>query len=168
VIVRVRRAEPRDAAALVELARDVVSEPEGWLPATDGAWRTVGEERRYLRTARGSRHTAVFVAETDTGLVGRLSIARDPKPACAHVADLGLMVARHARRHGVGRALLAAAEDWARASGVLKIELHVFPHNGAALALYESAGYHREGYREHQYRRGSVLVDAIVMAKLLG
>ena len=87
----------------------------------------------------------VFVAENEHGVVGRLSIARDPHPACDHVADLGLMVARDERRRGIGRALLAAAERWARQVGVRKLELHVFPYNGAALALYESAGYRREG-----------------------
>jgi putative acetyltransferase len=78
------------------------------------------------------------------------------------------MVARTHRRRGVGRALLAAAEDWARGAGVTKIELHVFPHNGAALALYERSGYEREGYRPRHFRRGSELVDAILMAKMLG
>ena len=46
--VTVRRAKPADAPALVELAEAVSSEPEGWLIA-EGAWRSVGEERRYLR-----------------------------------------------------------------------------------------------------------------------
>lgn len=163
---RVRRAEPRDAQGLVALAREVGAEPEGWLIA-DGDWRSVGEERRHLRAARTSAHVGVFVAETERGVVGRLTIARDPHPACRHVADLGLMVSLEARGQGVGSALLAAAEDWARAVDVRKIELHVFPHNDAAIALYERVGYRREGYRRAQFRRGGELVDAILMAKLI-
>lgn len=164
---RVRRAEPRDAPALVALAREVGAEPEGWLIA-DGEWRSVGEERRHLRAARTSSHVGVFVAETDSGVVGRLTIARDPHPACSHVADLGLMVSRGVRGRGIGSALLTAAEDWAGDVGVRKIELHVFPHNDVAIALYERVGYVREGYRRAQFLRGSELVDAILMAKLLG
>lgn len=164
--LRIRRAEARDAPALVELARAVGAEAEGWLVA-EGDWRSVGEERRYLRAVRRSPHVAVIVAENERGVVGRLSIVRDSHPACDHVADLGLMVARSERRRGVGRALLRAAELWAREAGVRKLELHVFPHNEAALGLYESAGYRREGYRERHFRRGDALVDAILMAKEL-
>jgi RimJ/RimL family protein N-acetyltransferase len=166
VNVRIRRAEPGDARALVVLARAVGAEPEGWL-ISDGGWRSVGEERRHLRAARSSTKLAVLVAEADEGIVGRLTIAREVHPACDHVADIGLMVAQSFRRRGVGKALLAAAEDWARAVGVRKIELHVFPHNEAAIALYERAGYLREGYRHGQFRRSSGFVDAIVMAKLI-
>ncbi|MGH3060649.1 MAG: GNAT family N-acetyltransferase, partial [Gaiellaceae bacterium] len=130
--VLVRRAVPGDAAALVELARAVGAEEEGWL-ITDGEWRTASEERRYLRAVKRHRHAAVLVAETTDGVVGRLSVARDPHPASEHVADLGLMVARPYRRQGIGRALMEAAEAWAREVGVRKLELHVFPYNEAAL-----------------------------------
>src|SRR5579862_6433899 len=130
----VRPAQPGDATALVELAEAVGSEPEGWL-LSDSRWRSAGEERRYLRAVRRHPDAAVFVAETDAGIVGRLSVSRDPHPASRHVADLGLMVAVSARRQGVGRALLAAAADWARTAGVRKLELHVFPHNEPAIRL---------------------------------
>ena len=163
----VRRAAPGDAAALVELARAVGAEEEGWL-ITDGEWRSPSEERRYLRTVRRHPHAAVFVAEGDEGIVGRISLARDPHPASEHIADLGIMVAQGYRRQGIGRALMEAGETWAREVGVLKLELHVFPYNHAAIALYEQLGYEREGFRRRHYRRGSGFVDAILMAKQVG
>lgn len=160
----VRPADPGDAQALKELGDAIAAEPEGWLATQDG-WRSVGDERRYLRAIRRYPHAAVFVAEGEDGaIVGRLSIARDQHPASRHVADLGLMVARSHRRRGIGRALLAAAVEWARANDVRKIELHVFPHNKAAIRLYEQFGFEREGYRKRHYRRGDEYVDAILMA----
>jgi putative acetyltransferase len=159
----IRQAVPADAAGLVALAREVGGEPEGWLISTD-KWRGAADERRYLRATRRTPHAAVFVAEAPEGLVGRLSVARDPHPASFHVADLGLMVAASHRRHGIGRALLEAAVEWAREVGVTKLELHVFPHNGPALALYEDFGFVKEGYRRGHYRRGAELVDAVLMA----
>ena len=160
----IRRATPGDAAALVELARTVSSEPEGWLLSVSG-WRTVGDERRYLRAVRRHADAAVLVAETAEGIVGRLSVARDTHPASRHVADVGLMVAATHRRRGIASALLEGAVDWARSAGVRKLELHVLPHNAPAIALYEHFGFVREGYRRAQYRRASgEYVDAILMA----
>jgi L-phenylalanine/L-methionine N-acetyltransferase len=161
--VAVRRARPGDAAALVELAEAVSAEPEAWLVA-EGSWRTAGEERRYLRTLARYPHAAVLVAEADGRVVARLSLARDPHPASAHVADLGLMVAADHRRRGIGTALLRAAVDWAQAASVRKLELHVFPHNEPALRLYERFGFEREGVRRSHYRRGDRFLDAILMA----
>ena len=162
----VRPAEPGDADQLVRLAEAVSAEPQGWLISTNGEWRSVGEERRYLKAIRRYPHAAVFVAEReeDGAIIGRLSLARDTHPASAHVADLGLMVAADARRQGVGRALLEAAVDWARGADVRKLELHVFPWNEPAIQLYEKFGFEREGLRRAHYRRGTDFVDAILMA----
>jgi putative acetyltransferase len=160
----VRPARPGDATALVELAEAVGSEPEGWL-ITESRWRSVGDERRYLKAVRNHPDAAVYVVEHDGEIVGRLSISRDPHPASRHVADLGLMVAASARRQGVGTALLEQAVTWARATGVRKLELHVFPHNEPAIRLYERFGFVREGYRKDHFHRGaSGYVDAILMA----
>ena len=160
---RVRAAEPADAAPLVALAEAVVAEPDGWL-ISDGRWRGVAGERRHLRTLRRHPHAAVFVAESRAGILGRLSVARDTHPASYHVADLGLMVDAAHRRQGIGTALLEQAVAWAQDAGIRKLELHVFPHNEPAIALYDRFGFEREGYRKNHYRRGADYVDAVLMA----
>lgn len=161
--VVIRPARPEDAATLVALGAEIGREPEAWLLNTDG-WRSVSEERRYLRALRRHPDAAVFVADDDGTIVARLSVARDPHSASRHVADLGLMVAASHRRLGIGRALLEQAAAWARAAGVRKLELHVFPWNEPAIRLYEGFGFEREGLRRAHYRRGDELVDAILMA----
>jgi RimJ/RimL family protein N-acetyltransferase len=163
--VIIRRAEAGDAAALTALANEVSAEPEGWLIST--GWRGVAEERRFLRAVRRHPDAAVYVAELQGELVGRLSLARDAHPASAHIADLGLMIDASYRRRGIGRALMEEAERWARESGVTKLELHVFPWNEPAMALYESLGYQREGYRKNHYVRDGAYEDAILMALYL-
>jgi RimJ/RimL family protein N-acetyltransferase len=162
-VIRVRRAVARDAGPLVALAGAVGREEGRWILTTD-SWRSVSEERRYLKAVERDRDAAVFVAEDGGEIVGRLSLARDPHPASRHVADLGLMVAAGHRRRGIGRALLEQAVEWARSAGVRKLELHVFPWNEPALNLYESFGFEREGYRRGHYDRMGEYVDAILMA----
>ena len=58
------------------------------------------------------------------------------------------MVAAAHRRRGIGtRADARGRGVGAPARGVTKLELHVFPHNEPAIALYEKLGYEREGFR---------------------
>jgi putative acetyltransferase len=166
-VLRVRPAAPTDATRLVALASAVASEREGWLLA-DSSWRSPAEERRYIRAVHRHPDAALFVADLEGDIVGRLSIVRDPHPSSTHVADLGLMVAASRRRRGIGSALMGAAELWAKGAEISKLELHVFPHNPAAIALYEKLGYRTEGLRVAHYRRpDGELLDAILMAKHL-
>jgi ribosomal protein S18 acetylase RimI-like enzyme len=57
-----------------------------------------------------------------------------------------LFVAAQARRGGLGRALLAAAIEHARARGCRRIALDTAERNEAAVALYRSFGFSDEAY----------------------
>ena len=162
-MIMIRPAEPGDAQPLVELAREVSSEEGAWL-LTTAEWRSIADERRYLRAVRRHPDAAVYVVEDAGRVVARLSLARDVHPASRHVADLGLMVAASHRRRGIARALLEQSVAWAGGVGVRKLELHVFPWNEPAMALYESFGFEREGLRKGHYLRDGVPVDAVLMA----
>lgn len=157
----VRPAVPADADALVTLGRAVASEQELWLTYN----RSRGDERRNLRGVRRDPNVAVFVAEMEEGVVGRLSIARDASPLSPHVAELGLMVAAGARRRGIGSALIEEAVKWARRAGIVKLELTVFPHNEPAIALYRKLGFRDEGRLERRYFIDGRYVDAMLMAR---
>jgi RimJ/RimL family protein N-acetyltransferase len=162
-VITIRHAEPSDASELIALAAAVGREPGDWLLTTD-SWRSVADERRYLRAVRRHADATVLVAVDADRIIGRLSLARDPHPSSSHVADVGLMVAASHRRRGVGRALLSAAVNWARRAAVTKLELHVFPWNEPAIQLYEAFGFEREGLRRGHYVRDGVAVDALLMA----
>lgn len=165
-MISVRKAEPGDAAALVTLAEAVGREEGRWILSAD-SWRTIAEERRYVKSVFRHPDAAVFVAEEGGRILARMSLSRDPHPASRHVADLGLMVAVEHRRRGIGTLLLDAAVAWARSTGITKLELHVFPWNEPAVQLYESFGFEREGYRKRHYERDAEYVDAILMAYLV-
>lgn len=82
--------------------------------------------------------------------------------------EIGMMVARDWRGRGVGTALVAAAIEWARARGLHKLTLSVFPHNEAAIALYRKFGFLEEGRRTKHIRRANgELWDLIEMGLLL-
>ena len=78
--MRIRPAEAADADQLVELAEAVGTEDGDWLISTS-AWRSVAEERRYLKAIRGHPDAAVFVSDDGGHIVGtsRSRATRTPR-----------------------------------------------------------------------------------------
>jgi len=58
---------------------------------------------------------------------------------------VSMWVAASHRRHGVGRMLVNAIVDWARASGAHRLVLDVTTTNEPALKFYETLGFQRTG-----------------------
>jgi ribosomal protein S18 acetylase RimI-like enzyme len=93
--------------------------------------------------------STILVAEDSAfpHLVGLATVHLRDTPACAiqparriaEIAHLG--VARHARRHGVGRALMREALRFAEARGAAAVELGVHEFNAGAIAFYEALGF---------------------------
>src|SRR5215469_581073 len=69
------------------------------------------------------------------------------RPAYAGVVEHSVYVAGHARRLGVGRALLDALIASTEAAGIWTIQSGIFPENTASLALHEQAGFRVVGTR---------------------
>jgi RimJ/RimL family protein N-acetyltransferase len=160
-MIEVRRATAADVPAMVDVFAAVAAEGM-WI----GAEVPVDRDQRALGfTATIGGEGAAFVAVADDVVVGHLGV----HPSRSGTADFGMVVADGWRSKGVGSALLSAAIDWARAQGgVHKLALQVWPHNGAALALYRRFGFQPEGrLRRHYRRRSGELWDAIVMGLVL-
>ena len=83
----------------------------------------------------------------------------------AHLLDIGI-VTEHQRK-GLGRWLLGAIMEIARASGMQRMLLEVRPSNVAALGLYSDIGFREIGLRCGYYAAGNKREDAIVMEYLL-
>jgi RimJ/RimL family protein N-acetyltransferase len=155
--VAVRPAGPADVDGLVDMLVAVAGEGR-WI-GTEAPVDVERRRRRMVDDVEGS-DAIVLVAEAGGELVGQLGLHL----ARYGVADLGMLVAEGWRGRGVGAALLAEAVDRARKAGAHKVALQVWPHNTAALALYERFGFQREGYlRRHYRRRSGELWDAVVM-----
>jgi RimJ/RimL family protein N-acetyltransferase len=155
--ITVRDATPADVDALVAMLVEVAGEGR-WI----GTEAPVDIERRRRRMAADvdAADVVVLVAEAGGEPVGQLGL----ELARYGVAELGMLVAAGWRGRGVGMALMAEAVQRARAAGAHKIALQVWPHNAAAIALYERFGFQREGYlRRHYRRRSGELWDAVVM-----
>jgi RimJ/RimL family protein N-acetyltransferase len=107
----------------------------------------------------------VLVAAAEDVVVGNLGIQAQHHQSAG---SIGMMVAREHRGQGIGGRLLDNSLHWARESGLHKVDLVVWPHNTAAIALYRSRGFIIEGRLRRHYRRANgELWDAVTMDLVL-
>jgi len=127
---------------------------------------------RFLRDRFARRDSQLFVAPfRGAAQAGASPTRSEAQPSEVHLAGFtqlyptfssvsmartyvlnDLFVDPAARRGGVGRALLAAAQAFARAQGAVRVSLDTAVDNHTAQRLYEAFGYRRETafYRYHQ------------------
>ena len=107
--------------------------------------------------------SCVLGAWLDSALVGMLGLQREQMRKLSHKAFIwGMYVEPVARRHGVGKRLLAHAVTRAAAMpGVRQINLGVNAANVEAIALYKSAGFTSFGI-EH----GFMLLDGVLQDEI--
>lgn len=100
------------------------------------------EYEQMLTEAQGSEDHRLLVAEMPgEGVVGFLWVALicEDRPQVVRVNNV--CVAPRARRRGIGRALMAEAEAFARERGAGRVILQVSARNEPAVRLYELLGY---------------------------
>jgi ribosomal protein S18 acetylase RimI-like enzyme len=95
-----------------------------------------------------SKKSVVLIAESEGGQVlGALIALVSEWPAFEvyhggeYVMVKELSIAPSAKGMGIGKALMAAAEDWARLQGIGQIQLSVWARNRQAIGFYEALGY---------------------------
>jgi GNAT superfamily N-acetyltransferase len=146
--IAVRPARPADRAFVRATAIRLADfSLPSWREAGEivsGEMRTIDE---YFRgTLPGA---AMLIAEADRQPLGFafLETGRDyfNRREHAHVGILA--VAADAEGLGVGRALIAAAEEWTRLRGLGTLTLNVFERNARARRIYERAGFTAETLR---------------------
>lgn len=128
---------------------------------------SVAELVERFRTRLGEGHR-MFALVDDEAVAGPALIGNiDLRPTRIDgVHAIGMWVLPGRRGKGGGRRLIEAAIE-ARPPGVHKIELEVWPHNEAAIGLYERMGFEREGLRRNHYRRkDGKLHSSVIMSRL--
>jgi ribosomal protein S18 acetylase RimI-like enzyme len=144
VTIGVRRARHDDWPGVEALLREVDELHASLAPAYFRAGaRAEIEWRRLL----GEATAAAWVATGSAATLGFLAVRiyeTPPDPTMVprrrgHLETL--VVATRARRRGIGRRLVVAAADWARAQGAVEMVLTTWAGNAAADAFYERLGY---------------------------
>jgi [ribosomal protein S18]-alanine N-acetyltransferase len=123
--IRIRRAAAADLDDLVRIEEHVF--------ASDRV------PRRGFRRFLASPSSLLIVAARDGTIAGYALVLFRANSEVARLYSIA--VAPHARRRGIGIALLAAAETAARTRRCAVVRLEVHEKNAAAIARYRKAGY---------------------------
>jgi len=146
----IRRASVEDAPAVLQIFDEVIA----WFVSmgNEGQWGSEPWSALPLRIARVTESCALpgaWVAEEPGGGIRGALVLGDAMPyvpaATGPEVYVRLLVAsRDARARGIGRRLLAFADDQARAAGVDRLRVDCYGGGSAALVrFYESCGYAR-------------------------
>jgi len=136
--VSVRQAEPRDREAWTAMRQAL------W-PDADSQELADETLRFFTRPHERIFLADVFIAEQGHDIVGMLELSlRSIADGCrsSPVPYIeGWFVAASARRHGVGSALVRAAEEWARARGFNEIASDILIENHVSEAAHKKLGF---------------------------
>jgi N6-L-threonylcarbamoyladenine synthase len=141
----IRRATADDLDAIMAIETSVF--------VTD-AW-----SRELMQAELTAPHSFYLVVERDGAVVAYSGLRAAPSVEDADIQTIA--VAPHARRLGLGRALMHQMIAEARSRGARHVFLEVRADNPSAQQLYDSLGFERLGVRPHYYQPDDV--DAVVM-----
>ncbi|WP_157340410.1 GNAT family acetyltransferase [Bradyrhizobium pachyrhizi] len=106
-------------------------------------WQACGLTRPWndpaadIALARRGPNSAVLVGRDDNTIVATAMVGHDGHRGWVYY----VAVDPNRQGMGLGRTIMAAAEDWLRAAGVPKLQLLVRRENAKAGAFYQSLGY---------------------------
>ena len=111
--------------------------------------KAVAEREGQIFVAEDSQETpvgwgVVHLSDDDVYVV-------DAQRRFAYIAEL--YVVERMRAQGIGRALIAACEDWARERGIGVMQIGALPGNVRAHGIYRMAGYGDYGVQLRKYLR---------------
>ncbi|WP_339015786.1 N-acetyltransferase [Aeromonas popoffii] len=146
--MEIRTATGQDIDAILELNRQIglihfEHAPEVFCPPSP-------QERDFLLNAIGSEGRLFCVAVLDADVVGFLTARIDINEAIPFLTRLpicrigSVVVDEHHRSRGIGKALIAHCDDWAKARDACQIRLEVMSFNERAKSLYQSLGFQRQ------------------------
>lgn len=140
---------------------DVVAREKSYLSFLEGP--PIEESRKYWNGLIEKGHP-FQVAVEDGHVVGWCDITPIDRPILSHIGVLGVGLLPSHRGAGIGRRLLTASLEQARACGLERVELHVFSTNMRARRLYESLGFTVEAVLQRRAKIEGQYKDDVMMA----
>lgn len=160
----IRPATAADAAAIHAIWTPIIRDTTVTFSSAE---RTEEEVAQFIAD-RQTRGRAVFVA----GVAGRVAGFATYDQfrggnGYVHAMEHSVLLGPEARGQGIGRALMQAVEDHARASGAHTMVAGVSGENAAGIAFHAAIGYEQCGIMPQSGRKFGRWLDLVLMQKIL-
>lgn len=164
----IRPAELADAPAILDIYNHEVQTS---VVTFDLVPRTLAEQEAWISDRSGAHAVVVAVDEdtSDAGVIagfGALSPYRD-RPGYSTTVEDSVYVHPDHQGEGVGRLLLAALVETARAHGFHAMMAKVVGGHEASITLHAAAGFEIVGHEREVGRKFGRWLDVILMERLL-
>lgn len=167
-------SEPRATNAGAEDAGEILAFIDSEYPHSpylkmSGEERTtpLADRRNALISGFKSGQCTGFLVRDQGSVAGYLQITRGLLKKTRHCADFGITVGHSHRKKGIGKILCSKMISWFGAqSDITRLQLQVMSENQAAIRLFESAGFIREGVRQKAFLQDGRYLDEVMMARL--
>jgi ribosomal protein S18 acetylase RimI-like enzyme len=141
-----REATEPDLSAICALGQEVNGIHYQAFPQVFASAGEIERDAAHWMSSIGKQDATTFVAEESGSLVGfvNVSIVTESHSLLqpmrfGRVASVG--ITEHKRGLGIGRELMALAQDWVAHRGGVEVRLDVWAFNSHALHVYEELGY---------------------------
>ena len=166
----IRNGVAADGAGALANFRLAHEQTDFLLSYPDESKMTAEQEAEFLQAKTDSDREVELVAVVDGEIVGMAGVsALGVREKVRHRADFGVSIDRAYWGLGIGTALLDACIECAREAGYEQLELDVVAENGAAIHMYEKAGFVEFGRNPRGFRsRYSGYQEVVSMRLELG
>jgi RimJ/RimL family protein N-acetyltransferase len=164
--MKIRTVRPEDSDLLIKMMKQLDTETS-FMMYEPGERTSTADDMKH-RIEHWETSGSLFLLLEDEGdLAGFLSASRGEPKRVRHCAYLVIGILKDYRGRGYGAKLFQKMEQWARESGITRLELTVMTENEQACHLYEKIGFIIEGKKGRSMIVDGMAVDEYYMAKLL-
>lgn len=162
-----RNGAEQDAKAVYKVFNLTHAQTDFLLSYPDENSFNVEQEADFLKAKTESNNEIEIIAEVDGYVAGTAGIeAIGIKDKVKHRAELGISVDKEYWGLGIGRALMEACIECAKAAGYAQVELEAVAENESALGLYKSVGFVEFGRNPRGFRSRYTGWQPLVLMRL--
>jgi len=165
--IEIREPTAKDAELLMNFGNQLLGETTFYVRKPGERANTPEEMLRILNWYKETHSQTMLHAWIDHMPVGEVVIAAGQLARTSKCAQLGIGVLSTYQGHGVGAALMKAAETYARQENLHRIEFTVLHHNSKAYSFYQKLGYVEEGRKRQSVFIDNLYYDEILMGKII-